>query len=199
MRKWGQKIYNNLYSLKLNFEIQWSKNPSKRAGKVNKIKKQNCQKENKDNIYVFHFSFFFLSFVFCLFRALPHSIWRFPGWGSNRSCSCWPTPEPQQRQIQDAPETYTTAQHNPGSLIHWARPGIESATLWSLVRFASAEPRQELQHIYFSKRKQKPNRDNSQVLLFWKILIHISLCVKICWKQDNRPKMELLMLSPNKT
>ena len=37
-------------------------------------------------------------FFFLLFRA-AHSIWRFPGLGSNRSCRLWPTPQPQQRQI----------------------------------------------------------------------------------------------------
>ena len=32
-----------------------------------------------------------------------------------------------------------------GSLTHWARPGIEPATSWSLVSFVSAAPRWELQ------------------------------------------------------
>ena len=62
-------------------------------------------------------------------------MWRFPGYGSNRSCCCRPTPEPQQRQIQAAPATYTTAHGNNGSLTHWARAGIEPATSWFLVRF----------------------------------------------------------------
>ena len=31
--------------------------------------------------------------------------------------------------------TYTTAHGNPGSLIHWARPGIEPAPSWILVGF----------------------------------------------------------------
>ena len=39
---------------------------------------------------------------------------------------------------------YTKAQSNTGSLTHWARPGMEPASSWMLVRFASAEPRWEL-------------------------------------------------------
>ena len=41
---------------------------------------------------------------------------------------------------------YTTAHGNTGSLTHWGRPGIESASSWILVGFASAEPQRELQN-----------------------------------------------------
>ena len=51
------------------------------------------------------------------------------------SCSCQPTPQPQQRQIRATSATYTTAQGNARSLTHWARPGIEPAPSWFLVRF----------------------------------------------------------------
>ena len=41
----------------------------------------------------------------CLFIYLflgPHpSIWKFPGQGSNWSCNCWPTPQPQQPATPD--------------------------------------------------------------------------------------------------
>ena len=63
---------------------------------------------------------------------------------SNRNCSCWPLPQPQQHRIRAASGTYTTAHSNAESLTHWARPGIESASSWMLVRFISAEPWQEL-------------------------------------------------------
>ena len=70
-----------------------------------------------------------------LFRAPPVAY----GWsqarGSNQSCSCWPTPRPQQRQIWAVSSTYTTAHGNAQSLIHWARPGMEPWSLWMLVRF----------------------------------------------------------------
>ena len=54
---------------------------------------------------------FFLSF-----QARTHGIWRFPGQESSRSCSCWPTPQPQQLGIQIASAAYTTAHGNSRSL-----------------------------------------------------------------------------------
>ena len=47
-------------------------------------------------------------------------------------------------QIQTMSVTYTTAHGNVGSLTHWARPGMEPAALWILVRFVTAEPQQQL-------------------------------------------------------
>ena len=46
-------------------------------------------------------------------------------------------PQPQQRQIQAASATYTTAHGNARSLTHCAKPGIEPATSWFLVRFVN--------------------------------------------------------------
>jgi len=40
--------------------------------------------------------------------------------------------------------TYTTAHSNTGSFTHWARPGMEPATSWFLVRFVSTVAQQEL-------------------------------------------------------
>ena len=53
--------------------------------------------------------------------------------------------EPQQGRIRAMSETYTTARGNARPFTHWVRPGIKPATLWFLVRFVSAAPRQELQ------------------------------------------------------
>ena len=89
-------------------------------------------------------------FVFCPFLGLcahdicAHDIWRFPGYGSHRSCSCRLTPEPQQCQIGAVSGTYTTAHSKAGCLTRWARPGIDSATSWFLVGFLPAAPWQEL-------------------------------------------------------
>ena len=47
--------------------------------------------------------------------------------------------------------TYTTAHSNAGSLTHWARPGIELATSWLLLRFVSSAPWWELCSCLFSK------------------------------------------------
>ena len=64
----------------------------------------------------FAFNFYFL-ISFCLLWP-HHSRWRFPGKGSNGSCSCWPTPQPQQHGIRTTSATYTTAHSHTGSLTH---------------------------------------------------------------------------------
>jgi len=74
--------------------------------------------------------FFFYFLFFLLFRAAPVAYGEL-----NRSCSCWPMPQPQQHQIWTLSATYTTAHSNTKSLTHWARPGIEPASSWMLVRF----------------------------------------------------------------
>ena len=48
-----------------------------------------------------------------------------PRLGVNGSCSCWPTPQPQQCSTQPASVTYAVAHSNARSLNHWARPGID--------------------------------------------------------------------------
>ena len=53
-----------------------------------------------------------------IFRAEGAAYGKFLGYGSNWSCSRWPTPQPQQRQIRAASGTYTTAHSNAGSLTH---------------------------------------------------------------------------------
>ena len=90
------------------------------------------------------FRIFFFFWSFCLFRAAPKAHGGSQARGSNRSCSCRPTPEPQQCQIQAMSAVYTTAQGNAGSLTHWARPEIEPAASWFLVGFIAAAPQWEL-------------------------------------------------------
>ena len=79
-----------------------------------------------------HLTLSFLSFVL-LFGHMP-SVWKFPGWGLNQSCSCRPMPQPQpqphQRRIWAVSTNYTRAHGNTRSLTHWARPGIEPAPSW---------------------------------------------------------------------
>ena len=55
-------------------------------------------------------------FLFC--AAPVAHVWRFPGQGSNWSCSCRPRPQPQRRWIGATPATYTTAQGNARPLTH---------------------------------------------------------------------------------
>ena len=42
---------------------------------------------------------FILFYFICLFQGRTCRIWRFPGQGSNQSCCCQPTPQPQQHRI----------------------------------------------------------------------------------------------------
>ena len=46
--------------------------------------------------------------------------------------------------------TYTTSHSNPGSLTHWAGPGIKYSSSWILVGFVSTEPQQELLKCLFN-------------------------------------------------
>ena len=66
-----------------------------------------------------HNFFFFFFGLFAISWAASPGIWRFPGQGSNQSCSRRPTPKPQQLGIRAIPVTYnTTAHSNAGSLTH---------------------------------------------------------------------------------
>ena len=62
-------------------------------------------------------------------------MWKLPGQGLNRSCSCQPTPQPQQLGIQAVSVTHTTARGNTRSLIHWVGQGTQPESSWILVRF----------------------------------------------------------------
>ena len=50
----------------------------------------------------------------------------------------------QQQQIWAAFASSTTAHSNAGYLTHQARPEIEPASSWLLVRFVTTEPQREL-------------------------------------------------------
>ena len=94
---------------------------------------------------------FFLFLFFCFFRVAPVAYEGSQARGSNRSHFCQPTPQPQQRQIQAASATYTTAYGNARSLTHGARPGMVPTASRFLVGFVSAVPQQELPnfiHLY---------------------------------------------------
>ena len=55
--------------------------------------------------------------------------------GSNWSCSCRPTPQPQQHWILAPWATYAAACGNARSLTHGARPGSKPTSSWILVGF----------------------------------------------------------------
>ena len=79
------------------------------------------------------------TFFFVLVILRPH-LWymKVPRLGvESENYSCRTMPQPQQYEIWATSMTYITAHSNAGSLTHWARPGIEPASLWILVRFIS--------------------------------------------------------------
>ena len=91
------------------------------------------------------------AFFFWLFRATPVAYGGSQARGWMWSCSCRPTPEPQQSGIQAESVTYTTAHGNDGSPTHWARLGIDPATSWFLVRFVCTTSWWELQDSLFEE------------------------------------------------
>ena len=130
--------------------------------------------------------FFFLFFCFVFFFAFQghtHSIWKFPGQGSNGSYSCWPTP--QQHRIRATSATYTTAHRNAGSLTHWSRPGIEPTFSGILVWFVNLwETKGTLQiqvwilplpHLTVWLWR------NQFLLLCYSFLIHKKEIIIMCW------------------
>ena len=76
-----------------------------------KVKLQTCYIcKFLDVNYAFYFSFFFFS------PGLHPQQMKFPGQGSNQSCSCWLQPQPCQ--IRAAPATYTTSHSNTRFFTH---------------------------------------------------------------------------------
>ena len=59
---------------------------------------------------------FFLNLFYFIFKGHTRDIWKFPGQGSNRSCSCQPTPQPQQRRIRGTSANDITTRGNARSL-----------------------------------------------------------------------------------
>ena len=71
---------------------------------------------------LFHRDIYFILFIY--FAPPPFSLGlhlqrvKVPRLGVDRSCSCWPTPQPQQLGVRGASSTYTTAHGITGSLTH---------------------------------------------------------------------------------
>ena len=85
-----------------------------------------------------HVYLFFIYFLF--FRATPVAHGGSQVRGHIRAVA----PSPYHSHIWATSVTYTTAHGNKRSLTHWARPGIEPASSWTLVRFVSTAPWREL-------------------------------------------------------
>ena len=69
--------------------------------------------KSKKKILLVSLFIYLILFIFLLFRAVPTAYGGSQARGSNRSCSCQPTPEPQQRGIRAASVTHTTTHANP--------------------------------------------------------------------------------------
>ena len=84
-------------------------------------------------------------------------------------------------------EIYTTAHGNAESLTHRARPGMETATSWFLVRFLSPAPRQELlksslKRMNRHRNKYRPKKKKKKKTK--KLQDHTSRCKQCrvpCW------------------
>ena len=91
-----------------------------------------------DKQYSFIFYFYFL-FIYLFYLFIYLFIFAFLG------LYLWHAEIPRLRVESELQLlAYTTAHSSPGSLIHWARPGIKPASSWIPVGFISTEPRQQL-------------------------------------------------------
>ena len=101
----------------------------------------------KQFLFPFFLSFFFFFFFFCLSSwAAPSAYGGSHARGRIRATAGGLHYSHSPNQIWATSATYTTAYSNArsGSLTHWARPGMEPASSWKVVRFVSAEPWWEL-------------------------------------------------------
>ena len=88
-------------------------------------------------------------FFFSLFRAVPLAYADLQTRGQIRATAAGLHHSHSNTASEQHlnPALYT-AHGNARSLTHWARPGIESLTLWFLVGFISAAPQQELSKFF---------------------------------------------------
>lgn len=81
----------------------------------------------------------------------------------------------------------------PGSLTHCARPGIEPVSPWLLIRFISAEPRQELQNSLLLSASNTQKSSPSKILLYFQLkflvcstqLQHDAIYLTRLWKNES--------------
>ena len=74
------------------------------------------------------FTFIKISKTF-FFMATHAAYGNSQAWGR----SCWPMPQPWQHRIWATSVNYVAACGNTRSLTHWARPGVESKSSWTLL------------------------------------------------------------------
>ena len=85
---------------------------------------------------LFHWSTF-LDFCCCLFRATPTVYWGSQARGQIKAVAVSLHHSHSHNRSEPHLQTNTIAHGNTRSLTHWARPGIQPAILWFLVRFVN--------------------------------------------------------------
>ena len=80
--------------------------------------------------FILFYFIYLLIYLFLLFRT------------TLKACGSSQVRGPIQSELQLL--AYPTAHGNPRSLTHWARPGIEPSSSWTLVGFVTPKPQQEL-------------------------------------------------------
>jgi len=108
---------------------KWHPSPNSWNQQMSPYMTKKKKKKKTENVIYIGRVLFFLFF----FHDLTCGIWKFPGQGSNWSCSCQPTPQRQQQGIRATFAMYTTAHGNAGFSTHRAGPGIKHASSGSLV------------------------------------------------------------------
>ena len=98
--------------------------------------------------------YFFFSFLGC-----THGIWKFLGQGLNQSCSCQPTPQPQELGTRATSATYTTAHGKAGSPTH-SEARDWTCTLMDNSQIVSAAPQWELHNLGFDCRFLSQHEEN---------------------------------------
>ena len=81
---------------------------------------------------------------FCLFRAVPTA------YGNSQTRGRITLGHSHSHAGSAVSETHTTVHSNAGSLTYWTRPGIQPASSWMLVGFATAEPWLELLDAFYN-------------------------------------------------
>ena len=116
-------------------------------------------------------------------------MWKFPGWGLNRSYSCQPTPQPQPRQIWATSVIYTTAHGNTGAF----NPLSEARDQTCIpVGFVSSEPKWKLWswHCKFEPSLLlKPGISNLKAVNIIKIFFWDSLSNQSLTKSEKRSSL----------
>ena len=135
----------------------------------------------KDNVRKSHKTRFWFFGCFA-FQSRILGIWRFPGWGSDWSCSCWPTPQPQQRGI---PNPLSEARDQTRTLLDTGRICFRCAEMRPPYEAFLMGPRKS----HFVKNALNPNLKKPQGSgCFWLACPEICVQTQARTKEETHPK-----------